>query len=244
MNTLANQQRVLRLEGAYNVRDLGGYETKDGSMTRWGLLYRADNLHALSEGSRQELVKRGIATVIDLRYSSELALQRDVFSDSRDAAYHNVSLVLASQGDYVRGLGEQYIDLLEGAKEPIRRVFELLAGSTENGSALFHCKVGKDRTGIIAALLLELAGVPHATIAEDYALTAGCLAPLMDELRQDRPPAVSPEAYEVHLGSPPENMIVLLNHLKSAYGDAEGYLRSSGIEPEQIQALKQRMLAD
>lgn len=239
---LANQQRILQIEGAYNVRDLGGYKTKDGGTTRWGLLYRADGLHGLSEKSRQNLVNRGVSTVIDLRYSSELAEQRDVFADSGDAAYHNISLIHADQGDYLRGLGELYIDIIEGSGEPMLRVFSLLASSTGSGATLFHCKAGKDRTGIVAALLLDLAGVPHEIIAEDYALTAVCLAPLMEELRKGRPMTVSPEQYEIHLGSPPDNMIVLLNHIKSAYGDAEGYLLSIGLKPEQIQALKQRLV--
>lgn len=234
-------QRVIQVEGAYNVRDLGGYKTKDGRTTRWGVFLRADGLHRLGEAGRQLLIDRGLRTVIDLRYSRELAEKKDVFADSSVVDYRHISLMTPEASDRIHHLGKLYIDILDGSQAELLQVFELLADPAGH-TALFHCTAGKDRTGTVAALLLELAGVPHETIVEDYALTAVCIAPIMDELRQGRPATVSEELYEINLGCEPMNMRDMLNHLKRQYGDAEGYLLSIGLTEEQIRSLKHRLI--
>ncbi|SEB86336.1 tyrosine-protein phosphatase [Paenibacillus sp. GP183] len=239
----ANEQRVLQIEGAYNVRDLGGYLTKDGRTTRWGVLFRADGLHKLTEESHGALVNKGVRTVIDLRHTRELEEKKNVFADSDKVNYHNVSLINPSAvgNAQIHSLGDLYINILEGSKAELLQVFSLLADRTDQAT-LFHCAAGKDKTGIVAALLLDLAGVPHETIREDYALTASCIAPIMEELRSDRPSSVPEEIYENFLGSDPINMMDMLNHIESQYGDSEGYLLSIGMSDEQVQALKAQLL--
>jgi protein-tyrosine phosphatase len=244
MNThLTNEKRVLQVEGAYNIRDLGGYKTKDGRTTRWGVLFRADGLHNLTEESQQVLVNKGIRTVIDLRRSKELKEKKNPFADSGKVDYHNVCLInpAAPDGAQIRNLGELYIQVLENSKAELLRVFTLLADHSGH-AALFHCAAGKDRTGIVAALLLDLAGVPHDTIAEDYALTAACIAPMMEELRSERPSALPEELYERFLGCDPVNMTDMLNHLANRYGNTEQYLISIGLSDAKVQALKDRFI--
>jgi len=171
--TVHTERRVVQVEGAYNVRDLGGYRTRNGQITRWGVLYRADGLHRLTEESQQALIDKGIRTVIDLRGSREVEQKRNVLRDSDRVRYHNVSLLnpAAPRNAQMNHLGDLYVHLIDHAQVELRRVFSLLA--EQNGhAALFHCAAGKDRTGVVAALLLELAGVPHETIAEDYAIVS------------------------------------------------------------------------
>jgi protein-tyrosine phosphatase len=131
--------------------------------------------------------------------------------------------------------------MLSQVREPLLRVFELLAAEPQE-AVLFHCAAGKDRTGVVAALLLELAGVAHEVIVADYAMTAACLAPLMGDLRRTRPDAVPAEQFERFLGAEPEEMEKMLAYLAGNYGGAEEYLLSIGLPPERVEGLKKKLL--
>ena len=244
MTTQLDERRIVAVEGAYNVRDLGGYATKDGRTTRWGVLFRADGLHRLSPQSQSALVDKGIRAVIDLRHARELEEKRNVFAESESVDYYHISLLNPANAGtgHVRSLGDLYIKLLEGSRDELLRVFQVLADGSGRAT-LFHCAAGKDRTGVVAALLLELAGVPHNVIAEDYSLTAVLIAPIMEELRGGRPEAVTDEQYERFLGSDPDHMIDMLLHLEARYGGAESYLRSIGLLEEQIRHLKEKLVS-
>lgn len=236
-------ERRLPLEGAFNVRDLGGYPAMDGRMTQPGRVFRADGLHKLTAADQQYLLEQGIGKIVDLRHEHELLKLRNVFADSSRLTYHNVSLVnpATATGPDIHSLGEMYIDMLDHAQAPLLQVFELLAERMEE-KVLFHCAAGKDRTGVTAALLLDLAGVPHEYIIADYALTAECIAPILPELLKDKPEAVPYEAYVKFMGSDPLNMEMMLEHLDKLYGGAEKYLSLIGLSGEQIAALKGKLL--
>ncbi|OAS16785.1 tyrosine-protein phosphatase [Paenibacillus oryzisoli] len=242
---MANEQRVLQVEGAYNLRDLGGYKTKDGRMTRWGIFFRADGLHKLSTLSQQELVDRGVRTIIDLRNAHELEEKKNVFADSQQVSYHNVSLInpATSSLTQIRNLGDLYINLLQTSQAQLLRVFTLLAEGGIYGS-LFHCAAGKDRTGVVSALLLDLGNVPHETILEDYVLTNACISPILEELRKGKPANVPDDMYESFLGCDPAYMVSLLSHLELRYGNAEHYLRTIGLSEGQILTLKEQLLTN
>lgn len=240
---LDKEQRVIRVEGAYNVRDLGGYTTQDGRTTRWGTYLRADGLHRLTEESRSALVNIGVGTIIDLRHGKEVEDKKNVFADDSRVHYHHVSLInpasLATR--QISSLGDMYIGMLEGSQAELLRVFTLLSDH-DRPAALYHCAAGKDRTGVVSALLLDLAGVPHATITEDYSLTAVCIAPIMDELRGDRPTDMPADLYENFIGCDPANMDSMLRHLTGRYGNAESYLLAIGLTGERIQEIKERLV--
>lgn len=244
MTTSTNSlDRLLKLDGAFNVRDIGGYTTSDGRSVQSGRLFRADGLHKLSEQDQALLLGRGIQTVIDLRHEHELLQKRNVFADSTAVRYHNVSLInpaTTTMGS-IRSLGDMYVRMLDECGPLLREVFELIANA-EGTSVLFHCAAGKDRTGVVAALLMNLAGVPREAIVSDYAETEINLAPIMEELRGDRPEAMPEAMYEVFLGSAPSNMEQMLDHLQAAYGDAEQYFASIGLEDKQIEALRRKLL--
>ncbi len=242
--TLTKNRRILQVEGAYNVRDLGGYRTKDGRTTRWGTIYRADGLHRLTQAGRQTIEDLGVRMVIDLRHGRELQEKRSVFEGSDSVAYRNVSLLnpVSPYSRQMDSLGDVYIGLLEDCRHELRSVFALLAERGDE-AVLFHCAAGKDRTGIVAALLLELAGVERETIIEDYMLTAMCIAPLLEELRRGRPPMAAEDEYEKLLGCEPGNMREMLRHVEQNYGNAERYLLAIGLQPDQVRAVKERLLA-
>lgn len=236
-------ERIIELEGACNVRDLGGYNNADGREIQWGRFYRGDNQHKLTEHDQELLIGRGIRTVIDLRYEQELNVAKDVFAASNRVTYYNVDLInpATTNQPQVESLGELYVNMLDNNQDAFRRVFELLADHSGE-PVLFHCTAGKDRTGMVAALLLDLADVPHTTIIEDYAMTAECLLPIMDELRASRPEGIPADLYERFLGCDPGNMEMMLQHLRTTYGGAKHYLAESKLPEEKIVVLKQKLL--
>ena len=247
---IIDTRRRLDIEGAYNVRDLGGYATSDGLRTRWGVFLRADSLHRLPLRSQSTLIDFGIRTIIDLRASWEIQAEPNVFFGSREVRYlhQNMSgdvrpvresLPLAT--DVVSRRSGAYSRILDRRQSQVRDTLSSMAQPDALPSP-FHCAGGQDRTGIIAALLLGLAGVPDETIAEDYALTARFLV----KKRLDDDPELARSGYTWQQyrreQCPPEAMLGTLDHLKERYGGVEGYLRTIGISAEQIDALRRALV--
>lgn len=238
-----SNKRLLRLEGAYNVRDIGGYITTEGHAVQRGRFLRADGLHRLTEGDQEMILGLGVRTIIDLRHAKELAEKRNVFNGSERVSYYNISLInpATSTSANIRSLGDMYVNMLDEGGSLLREVFERMA-ETEGDGVLFHCAAGKDRTGVVAALLLDLAGVERSVIVADYAETAINLSPIMDELRKDRPEQISADMYELFLGSAPSNMELMLEHLHGVFGGAESYFERTGLTKERISSLKRMLL--
>jgi protein-tyrosine phosphatase len=236
-----SQRRVL-LENAHNVREIGGYATTSGARTRPGRIYRADSLHRLSAEDQMRLRERGIRTVIDLRRDDEIASAPNVFADAPDIAYRHISLFVTRpsagvrEGKFPLSLTDVYRYILETSQAPMHLVMsEILASE---GAVLFHCTAGKDRTGLVAALLLDLAGVDREDIIRDYALTETYIEPIMRDLRENRPAAMPLELYVKLLDAKPEFMRATLEHLDAAYGGGAGYLRALGWRDEDVERLR------
>ncbi len=122
----------------------------------------------------------------------------------------------------------------------IAGIMSAIAAAPE-GALLFHCHAGKDRTGLIAALLLALAGVPHATIAEDYALSQVCLQPIFDQRLNQEPDLASRERLARMIGAAPETMFGILAYLDERHGGAECYLRAAGVAEADLERLRLRI---
>ena len=246
--------RHLDIDGAYNVRDLGGYATEHGRTTRWKTLLRADGLDRLVPGSQRTLVDYGIRTVIDLRRTKEVDETPDPVADSPDFAYFHKNMAgdLISDVEQSTALESQigaeywtahYTTRLDRRRAQIVDILALLS-SPGTLPALFHCAAGKDRTGVIAALALGLSGVPAVTIAEDYALSARYL--VTPYLSNDVPPQVASDGYTwqdyQRDHCPAEAMLDTLRHLELRYGGVEAYVRAGGMTKQQIEALRNALL--
>ena len=232
--------RRLEIEGAYNVRDIGGYPTEDGRLTRPRTFLRADDLSRLPPSAQETLVDYGVRTVIDLRRSNEVEGWPDVFARSSHVTYHHINMV----GDSVEAqeseepLEQGYTRWLDQRQTQIRDILALLADPAAR-PALYHCAAGKDRTGVISALLLSLGGVSADTIAEDYALTGRYL--------WDRYLAFDPSAVVGRFENweqfqretcPRSVMLKVLEHLDEGYGGVEAYCRTTGLTDNQITGLR------
>ncbi len=248
---LLHPRRRLDLEGAYNVRDLGGYETLDGRRTRWGKFLRSDGMHALTAASQDTLIDSGVGTVVDLRLTREVEFRPNALAARPEVDYRRVNVLgdeyleadFPEVGEPARRLVAIYTMVLEQRQPAVRRVLGLLAGAGQS-AAMYHCTAGKDRTGIVSALLLGLAGVPHETIVEDYALSARFLIDryldllAAGEMMTDRPLAeISWQTYRDEF-CPQAAMLSVLRHLDDRYDGIESYVREIGVTQPEIEAIK------
>lgn len=249
---VAAPSRHLPLVGTYNVRDVGGYGTRDGRVTRWRTLLRADSLHRLTPEGQAHLLDAGLRTVVDLRRDEELQAAPNVLAQSDRVNYVWVSLA-PNPTTLVDGrreldpdsLARSYRAIVDGRQAELRAVFAALA-QPDAFPALVHCTAGKDRTGIAIALLLALAGVDDATIAEDYALTATYLTERYFADAQVRAAAggYDWDQYRHLLGSPAELMLATLTDLHARFGGVEAYLHRIGVRDEELRALHAALLVE
>jgi protein-tyrosine phosphatase len=242
-------ERLIRVRGAYNIRDLGGYGRSDGGATAWRAILRADGLHLLDDASVDLLVEEGVRLVIDLRGEGELRVEPNPFAAHGLIRYENVPLfdalapiaVVAAENGGVFDMAGRYRQAIDHCGGRIARVLGSIADAPE-GIVLFHCTAGKDRTGIIAALLLWAAGVDRDTITADYALT-GTIAPdLIAALRaRSLARGVAPALVDQFLTSHPETMRTMLDHVQSVYGGIDPYLAAIGLEGGTVARLRARL---
>jgi len=238
--------RRLPIKGTFNVRDLGGYATAAGQ-TRWRRILRADGLHRIDADGMATLVAAGVATVIDLRHPGELQTQPNPFSGNASVHYHNVSLFESLAPEPRPGedvLLALYRLALDTRQTAIAQVLTIIADAPK-GAVLFHCTAGKDRTGIVSALLLAVAGVESALIVEDYALTGEMIAPMIEEIVADAVArGVDVEAFRPMLAADPATMAATIAHIETTYGSASSYLEKIGLSADTIERLRHRLTGD
>ncbi len=239
--------RLLDWEGGLNARDLGGYATEDGRETRWGAVVRSAALGALTEAGRAALADYGVRTIVDLRLPDELEREPNPFAEPGDhgIVYTNVSIIdpAAAPPDAVSTLAEDYLQMLDRYGHGVAQAMAAIARAPEGG-VLVHCAAGKDRTGLISALLLGLAGVPAETIATDYALTAELLRPRDEDWLEHGPgERAEREAILARFAPTAEVMLEVLEGLDRRYGGVERYLLAAGVSPADLDRLRDRLVA-
>ena len=247
-------QRKLYFPAMLNARDLGGYPTADGRRTRWKSLVRSDSPSRLTPEGIQAVRDYGIRTVIDLRFPHELASHPNPFASlNHGLRYMNHSL-LGESWESWRARPEQpcapdteldysywYSAFLDFSQPELRQVMQSIADAPE-GDVLYHCAAGKDRTGTVTMLLLSLAGVDAAAIAEDYALSAINLKEEFDQfLSQYDDPAVRAKIIKEQRCEP-EFAHHTLMHLNQHYGGTQNYLLTIGLNNQTITRLKARLV--
>ena len=239
--------RLLAWEGCLNARDLGGYRTADGRETRWGAVVRSDSPAALTEAGRAALAAYGVRAIVDLRLADEIARHPNPFAEPGDhgIAYTNVSVIDPAAGfpPDTYTMAQSYLWMLDRFGGFVAEVMAAIAGAP-SGGVLVHCAAGKDRTGLVAALLLGLVEVPVETIAADYALTAELLRP-RDEAWLEHGPGerAEREALLARYAPTAEVMLRVLDGLGERHGGVEGYLADVGVAAADLDRLRDRLLA-
>jgi len=242
-----DDERLIPLEGCVNFRDLGGWRTGDGRRVRSGLLFRSDALHRLTPADlarvRGEL---GLRTLIDLRSGHEVSSEGCGPLAEPPTAYHHLPFFDGPARDPGRqrpegGLAAIYLAMLRFARAPIARALETLAASP--GAAVFHCAAGKDRTGVLSAVVLGAVGVVEDDIVEDYALTRRALPRILERLRaSDAYDYVFSELPPETLHAEPETMQSLLSRVRGEWGSLREYALEAGASEATLGALSKRLL--
>lgn len=238
--------RRLDLDGAVNARDVGGYAALDRRRVRWRTLLRSGRTDRLTPQAVRAVVGMGVKSVIDLRADHEAATFPSALAAVPDVRYRRIPLFfdtgLLQAGRGPHTLPELYQHMLEQAQPRIADVMRELAmpGALP---ALITCTAGKDRTGLIAALVLGLLHVPDAVIVEDYALSGEYLAPHLDAFREmGRRAGADPVKHDAMLQAPPEAMLHALKWIRSRYSDVEGFLRVAGLSSSELNRIRAGLL--
>jgi len=238
--------RWLRLEGSVNFRDLGGYTTGDGRQVAWRRLYRADGLTRLTDGDLEVLADRGLVTVIDLRTSAERELGSFPV-DRLEVEVHHFPLLerIPDAGSFEMTpgmLGDSYLDMVRDAGPQMGRAIRVLS-SDGTLPAVVHCAAGKDRTGVLSAIVLALLGVPDEDIAEDYALSELAMGDLRAKLIARHPEGREViESADELFSAAPENITRLLDAIRRTHGSVAGFAASVGADDAVVATLRDRLL--
>ncbi len=246
--------RHIPLTAVHNFRDLGGYATADGRRVAWRRVFRADGLYRLTPDDVEALRPLGLRTVIDLRTADELS-ERGTFPVERHPVdFHHYSIIDRTwdtdeahrssdrQSEFLR---EKYHLMLRQGGDQVGAALRVIADA-ERSPVVFHCAAGKDRTGLVAGLLLSGLGVDDDTVAADYALSHAA-----GERTREWAVAASPELAErfatmpeVFRAAHPESMVGVLNDLRAAHGDVRSFCATIGVVDAHWRLLEAHLLEE
>jgi protein-tyrosine phosphatase len=238
---------AVELQGAYNVRDLGGLRTSDGRRTRPGLVYRGDSLDHLTDGDAKLLfTELGIGAIVDLRTKEETVAA----TEKHPVPYYRYSILAEGRlgrepfpSDDPDELAKVYLSNLDCGRAAAAAAIEIIARYLADGvPSIFHCAAGRDRTGIISALLLGLAGVSDEQIAADY-IASNRNARLVTRKLASNPlySDTGARGREVILLKP-DTILGFLRLLREKFGGPRQFLLGSGVCPEAISVIERHML--
>lgn len=227
--------------GCPNARDVGGLPTADGHTIRAGVLIRSESLQYLTPEGVEAVRRSPVSRILDLRADQEVANAPTPFTGTPLA----VRQPLQDPADPDHGQPT----IIEACTWMLDRRPELFAAAVKaiadepDGAVVVHCHGGKDRTGMVVALALSIAGVPEDEIVADYFLTQERLAPWLDEQLAAEPDvSLHPELIEFR-DTRAESIVAILRHLDEKYGGSEAYLRRGGLTSEDLDRLRSRLIA-
>jgi protein-tyrosine phosphatase len=240
--------RLVPFTGVLNFRDLGGYETEDGRHTRWGRLFRSDAMHDLTEDDLEAFRGLGVACVVDLRSVSEVERTGRGLLGNEPLHFVNSPVLTSLQTDESRVdidegyMARRYLEYLDMGAPAIVRVFEEMTNA-ENYPLVFNCFLGKDRTGVVAALVLSCLGVKRSSIVEDYALTASRVVLIVEKLLGDT--QLREEVAHNNpllLGAREATMVDFLSEVDERFGGPVAWALGAGVPKESIERLQDLLL--
>ena len=248
------ETRDLVWDGCLNVRDLGGLPTADGGETRSGAIVRADSVRLLSDEGWRALVDHGVRTVIDLRGDHEreedppaelpVEVVHVPFMEASDEEWEEIAeeleAVTAAAPDVATSTRDAYLIFLERFKDNVASALRALADAPEGG-VVIHCVGGKDRTGLLTALLLHLAGVDEETIAQDYALSEERLRERHEVWFEAAESEEELQRLQRIAQTPPASMLGVFAELERRYGGVEAYLLEAGVSDKELELARARL---
>jgi protein-tyrosine phosphatase len=245
--------RHLRFKSVTNFRDIGGYRTQQGRTIAWRRIYRSGEFARINQEDYDRLTREiGLTAVVDLRSDFEVKRQGIGLLAGKNIKYYNISFITdggkreaeAKRYEAFTNMGQFYLDITQnkGFGSKIVQALEVIAES-KNHPLVFNCAIGKDRTGILAAMLLSTLGVAEKDIIEDYSLSDQYMEELRQQLtREGKVPDDMPPLPDFFWHAAPESMILLLSTLRQEYGSIVDYLESMGAEKSLAKRLEKALL--
>jgi protein-tyrosine phosphatase len=245
--------RDLDWDGCVNVRDLGGLLTDDGAVTRLGLVVRADDIAALTPLGWRALDTFGVRAVVDLRFEVERTPHPPhatpvsvshvpLFGRIDRETTSRIDRIVLEAPDAATGIRLMYEDALVAHQDRIGQAVTAIASALEHGAVVIHCAIGKDRTGIVSALLLRLAGVSIDDVADDYALSHTRVRPLVDPWIAEAESESEQTLRSRFCGAPRDGMVGMLDTLEEKHGGALRFLRAAGLGEPALSGLRRRLV--
>ena len=248
------EPRDLVWDGCLNVRDLGGLDTANGGRTRYGAVVRADDVHQLSDEGWRALVAHGIRTVLDLRGDHEreddppaelpVEVVHVPFMEASEAEWEEIAEEIEAAAvaapDVASSTRDVYLIFLERFKANVAAAVRALAQAPEGGIVI-HCVGGKDRTGLLVAFLLHLAGVDDREVAADYALSEERLLSRHQAWFEAAESDEELARLQRIARTPAASMEGVFAELERRYGGVEGYLRAAGVSDEGLALVRARL---
>ena len=242
-------------EGCFNFRDLGGWRTNDGRSVRSGLLFRADSVHLMTDAdcarARDEI---GLRTLLDLRNELEINAtgvglladgglsRRHLPLTSRDrAAVDSATRPAPSADRSPDTMVEQYLGILEASSDLIVDAASVLA-SDDALPAVFFCAAGKDRTGVLSAVILGALGVRDEDVVADYVLTSESIVPIIERFAENaNAPAMYRDFPPTHFAPVAETMERVVEGVRERYGSFADYLLAKGLPKYRLDVLRREL---
>jgi len=248
------RSRDLVWDGLLNVRDLGGHPTEDGGETRFGSVVRADSVRHLTDEGWQALVDYGMKTVVDLRTKEELEADPPAelpvevlhipFLETDRSDWKQIEdeleAVVKAAPDVASATRDVYLVFLDHFASNVAAAVRAVANAPEGG-VVIHCAGGKDRTGLVTALLLHLAGVRTEEIARDYALSEERLRTRHEQWIAEAESEEERERLMRITQTPADSIKGVLEELERRYGSVEGYLRDVGLTEDELARARARL---
>ncbi|MFC4111188.1 tyrosine-protein phosphatase [Nonomuraea zeae] len=240
--------RHIEFTNLCNFRDVGGYATRDGRTVQWQRLYRADSLGWLAGDDLPAFRALRVRSVIDLRHPYEVEKAGRV-PESEGQFYQNLPIegrrwevaAFDEQAGVARYLADRYLEVTEDGVENLRTALETIARA-DNAPVVIHCAAGKDRTGVLIALTLSLAGVGEDDIVADYALTGLATDRFISDWRRRHPDAPLWPGFGL---APAEAMRFFLTDLAERHASIERYVTDVlRLSPEAIGELRGHLLTN
>lgn len=257
--TLNVAERVVPLQKVVNFRDIGGYGTRDGRTVRWGLVFRSGDLARLNARDEARLQQLGVRSVCDLRSKEEMSRYPDrllpgmrywplsVANMAGRTRWRALHATLFRRGLLHELMLEGYTRVMvDENAAAVGHIFRLLA-ETKNLPLLIHCAAGKDRTGVVIALLLYTLGVPDEVIMADYTMSnlyyRQFKAALEPDIKRLRPLGITADDLHAVLIVRPSMLQATFAHIRREYGSVPAYLReAAGVDEGVITAVRQNLL--
>jgi protein-tyrosine phosphatase len=250
---ISDPQRLIALDAVHNFRDLGGYPTVGGQTTKWRTLFRADGLYRLTTADAQAVIDLGVKTVIDLRTDNEVKTRGTFPVDKFPVAFHHLSIIDATWNegetpvieDTVEFLVWAYREMIANAAQKFANAIEVIA-ATDVLPLVFHCAAGKDRTGVLAALILSILGVPDEIISADYGLTELGMKRLIKWAEVSQPELATAYANMParFAAADPRAMAIILDDLNTKHGSVQNFVREIGVSDQTANTLRESLLTN